>query len=326
MNPNAIEVGVNAQDDDCDNLIDEPPTNCDGGVSLDTENPYQAALAMDACKLSTGRGSWGLVEARWVMADGSPPPTNKPQLVSAFHLGHGVLDNFGPNVVPKSGTQLLALSNGRARRPGDADYQVVTGGQKNYASPLPASFPKPTTGCSFVPNSDATDPIGLELVLRAPSNAHGFAFYFDFYAADFPQYVCTMYNDAFAALVFPPPAGLSDANVAFFGPAKDVFSLNGAPFDVCECDTSPCIAGGKSYACSQGTAQLLGNGFGHDVDVDRGATGWQRTTVPVVPDGEFTVRFTVWDRNDGSYSSTTLIDGWHWLTDTGVTTQTVPAP
>jgi hypothetical protein len=87
------------------------------------------------------------------------------------------------------------------------------------------------------------------------------------------------------------------------------------------------MAGGKSYACSQGTMRLMGNGFGSDeVQGDRGATGWQITTVPVEPSSEFVVRWAIWDMADGIFMATTLVDDFRWITDANVVVETVPDP
>jgi hypothetical protein len=41
----------------------------------------------------------------------------------------------------------------------------------------------------------------LKLVLRAPPGATGFSFDWDFFTSDYPQFVCSEYNDVAAVLV-----------------------------------------------------------------------------------------------------------------------------
>ena len=83
---------------------------------------------------------------------------------------------------------------------------------------------------------------------------------------------------------------------------------------------------GKTFACSLGTAQLLGNGFGADHNDDDAATGWHRTTAPVASEAEFTIRFAVWDIGDSVVTSTVVLDDFEWLTDANVAVGTTFDP
>ena len=83
------------------------PTSCstgaclacdDTGPLLDSLDPADAVKAIGLCA--------GLVSAAWVVADGAPPPTNATELAN-FHLGHGILPDFGPNNHPQQGANLL---------------------------------------------------------------------------------------------------------------------------------------------------------------------------------------------------------------------------
>jgi hypothetical protein len=60
---------------------------------------------------------------------------------------------------------------------------------------------------------------------------------------------------------------------------------------------------------------------------DAGATGWLRTTAPVVGGQDIEIRFAMWDAGDPDYDSTTLIDNFKWIAKGGeVTVGTEPIP
>jgi hypothetical protein len=256
-----------------------------------------------------------------VLADGTAPPTD-PTLNASYHLGHGVMDSFGPNVSPRGGLRMLVLSNDQARRPTDPDPLNTT--SKNYSSAYPTGFPKSSATCPTASvTGPANDPVALQAVVRVPQNATGFSFDFDVYAQDFPTYICSNFDDTFAAILSPIPSGLLDGNITF-NAAGDPFSVNGSDYEVCGCASGPpCTAGGKTFACSLGTSQLLGTGFGADTaTADAAATGWQHTTSPVEGGGEITVRFAIWDATDSVFTSTALVDNWAWLTEANVIVET----
>ena len=49
------------------------------------------------------------------------------------------------------------------------------------------------------------------------------------------------------------------------------------------------------------------------------------TSAPVEPNGELTIRFTVYDSGDGNLDSTTLVDNWRWIGEPGTAVGTQPA-
>jgi hypothetical protein len=336
-NPNAIEVptpkGGDPKDENCDGKIDEPQAPpCDDDLILDELDPMKAARAVDLCKLSTGPKDWGLVEAKWVLADGSEPLAED---LENFHLGHGLLPAFGANVKVRQGARLLALSSGTARQPDDPGYTEVGGFSKGYVCGNPAGFPKESPACPDTLTGAPHDATGLELKLRAPSNAHGFSFDFDFFTYEWPTFICSSYNDFFVALLSPFPKGQTDGNVSFDSQGNPV-SVNNAFVEVCGCagnPPKPCLAGTppgqKSFTCALGNVDLIGTGFGFDSDSlsqDHGSTGWLQTKAPIEPGAEITLRWAVYDSKDGILDTTTLVDHWQWIATAGITVGTTPIP
>ncbi|MBX3130027.1 MAG: putative metal-binding motif-containing protein [Polyangiaceae bacterium] len=293
-------------DEDCDGTALLPSTDIscdnDSALALASTDPIHAARAMDICKLAQN-GSWGIVSAKWIQADGTALPST-----ANAALGHGILPGFGPNVAPERGVRLLGLSSGTARRPGDPGYQSSF--SKGYSSSYPAGVPFPSTSCPGVNTGTPFDSIGLELQLKVPTNAKSFTFKTKFYTSEFPGFICSTYNDIFLATMNPPPAGASPtgtSNIAFDATGEPL-SVNNAFLDVC----SPQTAGGKTFSCPAGTAQLQGTGF-----ETHGGTTYVTTTAPVVSGSTITLRFMVWDSGDGILDSTVLLDDFRWSAEAG---------
>lgn len=310
VNPAAVEVEVTEPgedgeipepaDEDCDGVVDNIPEPCDGALSFDDADPYDAAAAIGLCKVADNPDDSGLVSAQWVRADGT--------VVMGGSAQHGMLPGFGPNVPPREGSHVLGLSSGFARLPDQAGFCGGISCNGTGAGTPPPGFPQDVPSCAG--NTNINDDYALEVTLRAPSNATGFQFDFDFYSYEYPEWVCTSYNDQFIALVEPAPEGSIDGNVSFDAMGNPV-SVNIAFFDVCD-------------GCPLGTGELTGTGF--DQFDDAGATSWLSTTAPVEGGAEFTIRFAIWDTGDSSWDSTVLVDNFRWIADGGtVSVGTNPA-
>ncbi len=285
VNPASVEViaknGEQSTDENCNGLIDEEPTLCDSSLALDSASALDGASALDVCDI-------GLVSAAYIRADGTSFTANAQ---------HGIQTAFGANVVPQLGSSMLALSSGPARTTSQPDACTSESCDFNPAGTAPAGFPQDVPGCEG--GSDINDDIALELTLKAPPNAKGYSFDFRFYSFEYPEWVCTEFNDQFVALVEPAPEGAINGNIAFDSMTNPV-SVNIAFFDVCD-------------GCALGTADLAGTGY--DVLNDAGATDWLRTQAPVAGGEDFTIKFMIWDTGDSEYDSTVLIDNFRWLAD-----------
>ncbi|MBL4632420.1 MAG: choice-of-anchor L domain-containing protein [Kofleriaceae bacterium] len=257
VNPAAVEViakdGMESGDENCNGVIDEVAPLCDQGLLLDEIDPVRAANALDICAQSSELG-FGLVSAAYVRGNGSP---------LAASAQHGLQAAFGTNVTPQLGDSMLILSTGGARYAPQPDSCASETCEFNTGGSVPAGFPQDVPGCAG--GSAIFDDVALKLTLIAPANAKGYAFDFRFYSYEYPEWVCTEFNDQFVALVEPPPPGAINGNIAFDSMTNPV-SVNIGFFEVCE-------------GCVSGTADLAGTGF--DVLNDAGATSWLRTQAPI---------------------------------------------
>ena len=287
-------------DEDCDGVVLMPgqdPT-CDGAaLAIDSLDPIHGANAMDICKVSQN-GSWGIVDAQYVHIDGTP-------LVDP--LGHGLLSGFGPNVLPKMGAKVLALSSGAARQPTDPGYQSPSGYNKNSTSTNPPGFPIESPSCPGVTTGTPHDSAALRLTLKVPTNAKSLSFKFKFYTYEFPTYICSTYNDFFVTLMDPPPVDVDpiNKNIAFDAMGNPI-SVNNALLDVC----TPGTYGGKVFTCPGDINELTGTGF-----ETHGATAWLQTNAPVTPGSDIVLTFSTYDSGDGVLDSTTLLDDFQWSAD-----------
>jgi hypothetical protein len=291
-------------------------------LAIDSMDPLDAAKAVELCQAASQNPAskkdkkWGVTHASWVLPDGSPAPGN-----ANFHLGHGMLSGFGPNVHVQAGSRMLGLSSGTARQPTDPGYQDVGGYDKQYTSGSPAGFPKESPACPGSITGTPHDGTAVELQIRTPTNATGFTFDFNFFTYEWPGFVCSTYNDFFVALLTPIPMGQVDGNISFDQQGNPV-SVNNAFVEVCGCfNGPPCTAGGKTFTCSLGTSGLQGTGFGTDTaGSDHASTSWLVTKAPVKGGETITIRWMVYDSGDGVLDTTTLIDNWQWIANGGTVT------
>ena len=320
VSPGGIEV-VNADpmmaaaDEDCDGMVDNvAPASCDGNLQLTDPDPKNGARALDLCQfVGPDEKKWGVLDAKYVRANGSPAGSSRQ---------FGLLDGFGPNVNVQLGSRMLALSSGGARTPGQPEVCTSHGCPGYGAGTAPPGFPQNAPGCAQ--GTNILDDVGLELKIRAPTNATGFEYQFKFYSFEFAEYVCTKFNDQYIALVNPPPVGSKEGNISFDNSGNPV-SVNIAFFDICDpaatdfaknC-TSGCPPKPVPF-CPLGQNELLGTNFEKGfTSEDAGATVWLKTQSPVVGGQEFTIRFAIWDTGDSSFDSTVLVDGFKWIANGG---------
>lgn len=335
VNPDAVEVVAEPgdggtpepTDEDCDGIKDNVAPPCDTGLVHNSTDPMDAAKAIGLCKY--------VQQTTWVVADGSAAPVEATQLAN-FHKGHGNLPNLGPNNPPREGTTILALSSGIARNAGDPDFtqpSYVRNFPKGYTSNNPAGFPKESPSCPNSITGVPNDATGIEFEVKAPSNAQGYSFDFNFFTHEWPQYICKEFNDFFVAIMEPFPQGQTDGNISFDMLGNPI-SVNNAFLDVCGCPSGPpCIVPPampvKSFDCASGTSGVVGTVFATDTTPggawSTGSSGWLRTSAPVTPGQVFKIRLVTYDSSDGNVDSTTLVDNFKWQAKPG-TVGTIVVP
>jgi Putative metal-binding motif len=304
VNPGAFDIPANGIDDDCSGGIDDEALHCDNALPLEGHDPRGAVAALGLCRGVQG-ASWGVLGARWTTPAGS---------AEVAPISRGLLPAFGP-VQTIEGARMFALSSGTARAPDQAGWDTPLGYDKGYQTGTPSGYPKPAPACPNVLTGPAHDGAALEVTLRVPTNARGLSFEHNFYTYEFPDYICTRFNDYFVTMMRPPPAGLPDGNIAFDEKGNPI-SVNNSLLGVCAAQT----AGGKTFKCPLGDAALTGTGFdGH------AATGWITTRAPVRRGSEITLLFAIWDSGDGVLDSTVLLDHFQWSSAPVRCTQTTPS-
>lgn len=328
ISPDAVElptIGPEGEplppprDENCDGNIDEPAVVCDSALALASEDPFDAAKAIGLCA--------HVKSAKWVLADGSDIPTD-PQKRAAFHLGHGILSQFGTNNLPREGNKMLMLSSGTARNTEDPGF-VYRSFDKQYTSNSPYGA-TPVLTCGDIPTGLAHDAAAVEFEIKMPSNVLGFTFDFHFFTYAWSDHHCGNVADFFVAKVFPFPPNSHEGNIAV-----DVqnfpISSNSDVFSACTClgkPSGPCDVGNKHFFCEYGNAPLLGTPFASDLanpGWSHASTGWLRSTSgPIMSGSTIRIRLATYDTTDGLLDSSTLIDNWQWKSQPPVPCVCIP--
>ncbi|MCC6216488.1 MAG: choice-of-anchor L domain-containing protein [Polyangiaceae bacterium] len=366
VNPGALEVVGNGIDDDCNgktDLFDPGTLPCDASLASDSAVPSDYANAIGICKQTTespplAERTWGLVSAELLRANGSAledararsirtgfggvtPATTQGSSVVVLSTGvaaDATQTNPGPNGgAPASdnvNNQHAPSSNVSISTCSDAacidDWLAAANPPLKQANQLPRA-----PGCGsgiFGQPSRARDSVMLRLRLRAPTNARAFSFNSYFLSAEYPEYVCSNFNDQFVALVDTPggtPAPIPnpiDKNLLTYtqGGSQWPIGINVANgtnlFAVCEPESERPACWDtdvNAQSCSLGASQLAGTGFEHEPGGDGclvgGGTHWLTTAGNVIPGAIVELRIVIWDVGDDEYDSTALIDGFQWL-------------
>lgn len=323
-NPSASRYDVpgNDCDDDNDGEVDNELPACDEGLSVGG-NAGEFARALGLCQTIDDKtdDKWGVLSAKYTKGFNQSGPPADGQ--------HGILPGFGPLMKPRHGEALGVLSTGWARvfdSPTGLSAPFKEGGAMQTSSAtgaLPPGFPQASTGCPAI--GSAQDISVLRLEIKTPKNAKGFEFDFDFYSGEWPEYVCSRFNDGFIAYLKSAAFnnGTGD-NVSFDGAGAPV-SVNNAFFDRCTPNTEVGCLGsgslaGNIAACPGGSDEIAGTGFsnmgtycGSKESTGGGATGWLTSQAPVKGGEVIVLEFYIWDSGDARYNSSVLLDNFRWI-------------
>ncbi len=175
-----------------------------------------------------------------------------------------------------------------------------------------------------------------------PGNARSFRLSANFLSAEFPEWVCSPFNDFVVVLLDSQfsgaPANPADKNLAVhFTPGGAVPLGVNLAFGGTELFTQ-CLNGptgctedaieGTIVSCTS-TTELAGTSMDvtnppSDLGVPGwcgasnfagGGTGWLAVRGNVVPGENVTLRIAIWDTDDGRYDSLVLLDAFQWSLD-----------
>lgn len=289
-NPGAFEVWGNFVDDNCDGKDDEIPAPCDQVAGIDGK---ELAGAIDLC-------------APWLLSS-TINNTSDPR-------ARAVLRDYGL-YKPAWGRSFVMLSTGIAADANDPAFVLPQPGTL-FMNDAPNPAPMPNmNGCGMGPDEAMVhDYVEWTLTFAVPSNAKGISFDFLFVTAEYPEYVCTQYNDKFLALL---TSKSWNGNVSFDAKGKPV-TVNVGFFDVC---TST-----MNNQCSKPISRLAGTGYERFDYMDRpigGGTDWLHTTAPVTPGETATLKFILFDEGDHKFDSSVIIDHFRFELDAAMTPSTV---
>ncbi len=299
IGPASIEDPTDGIDNDCDGGIDEEEVGCDCGGEPGGEPMEQQMLkAMGLCNSA-------IIQSATLSGD---------------PVAYGVYDTWGA-IVPRLSTQpddglptqnckWAYLSSGVAL---DPDPQ----GSWDSDLGISEADPAPTSGQDGADIHDLTQFI---VTLRVPINVTGFSFDFIFFSSEYPEWVCSQFNDTFYALVDNEPQlnGGQRTNISFDNQQNEI-TVNNGFFE--PAPTWSVSITGTGYELSESMPMCgLGDGVpGCTVPnpcpaFQGSTTGWLRTTSPLSPGEDVTLTFSVHDEGDGVLDSAVVIDNFRWQT------------
>ncbi|MDW8248869.1 MAG: choice-of-anchor L domain-containing protein, partial [Myxococcales bacterium] len=347
QNPGAVEYQGDGVDNDCDGFFDENEKACDANLGSSPNDAFEYLKALDLCQFTKenvplAQRKWGVISAEFTTAGGEAFPNPKQR---------SIRPKFGDNIFPLRGDSLLVLSSGvaadiyaTAKTP--PAWELGTNFENvshslNTSSTFPqdwlqANNGKLPTGCTNdgFGNTSANDSVMLKVRIRVPTNAHSFSLQGLFMSAEFPEFICSTFNDLFLVLVKnegnkqPLSPNPPDGNVAFLrtGSGTNIkkfpvgINLAGNAtaqklFAACDPQKIGCSTSPVKIECALGPETLAGTGYDKETFngcTIGGATDWLTVAGNVVPGGIVELRLLIADVGDHAYDSTVLLDNFRW--------------
>ncbi len=304
ISPAAVEDLTDGLDNDCDGLVDDQDTN---DFDCDCQAAEPGETLEDQMLKALGMCNRAMVQS--VSFNNSDP------------VAYGAYGSWG-SVVPRTSGAFPAVE-GLAEQ--NCKFVVLSTGHALASDPQDDMT---TSDLGITANDPAPTPDGAEIhdltqlaiTLIVPVNVTGFSFDFIFFSSEYPEYVCTDYNDTFYALVEGDPAlnGGSKTNVSFDSNNQEItvnnnfFEYNIPPWSINITGTGyevadpyadwafmPTACTPPSYAAPQYVGSM---------------SGWLRTTSPLTPGETVTLTFSIHDEGDGILDSAVVIDNFRWQT------------
>jgi hypothetical protein len=301
-------------DNNCDGRIDEPAESCDELNQLQQLAAHDYAKAIELCPTRISCGGGNICPAGLACVDNSCSRVISAQLEGspAARAIASRLANGGPIQPLKTGS-FVVLSTGKAvYDPAQACPQPGSEFNQEGMDPDPASTDKLIYDLSQ-----------LKLEIVVPTNARSFSFDFQFFSAEYPEYVGSVFNDTFWVEL---RSLKHNGNVAFDSKHTPI-RINNTFFSICDPHAG---APQTSVSCTQPASVLRGTGFADDCSdpnggfyppgdqgtggqqSNGGSTGWLTTTVPVTPGETITLTFSIFDKGDPILDSTVVIDNFRF--------------
>jgi hypothetical protein len=336
VNPGAFDFPGDGVDEDCNGVADDSGVSCDDALASDTSDAADYAKALDVCSSTTetppkAEQRYGLISAALSLADGSGVPAV---------ISRAIRPSFG-GVTARRGSSMTVLATGSAAAPGQIDPAYAAfepGTSTGTSSGVPVDWLAANggeipsaPGCPPVPDTIARDAVMLKLRLRVPTNAFSLSLAANLLTAEFPEWVCSSYNDRFVVLLnSAAQTNPADGNLAVYTSPGDLrypVGVNLAKDDTglfrqcrngtigCNTDTPSTIS-----TCTD-TAELAGSGFDEpspgcdDPDTVGGATGWLVIRGNVTPGEVAELSIALWDSRDAIYDTVVILDALAWGRD-----------
>ncbi|MBR4986714.1 MAG: choice-of-anchor L domain-containing protein [Proteobacteria bacterium] len=361
INPSMLEIADNKTDDNCNGQIDEPLLS-ESDVQLISYTYPSQDLDKTARAIAQAMGilwecapesscAYGLVNAKLTRASSTAPiDPRQVNIVDAMRNASGVA-----KVLPREGSTFAMLSSGEARDVksgvgnGDLELEAIVSEKQvgkemervSEFSAIPAVYLTAHGGklqthekCSTgTVKPSIFDSVQLHLEIKVPSNVKGIRFDFRFFSREYPEYVCSAFNDFFLAILSTGHSEMNehpDHNIAFDKNGNPV-SINNGFFTTCRkisckkaSDCPAFMACGNDGFCTAGD-DTCQDGDGaieayypepyNNISGRGGGTAWLTTTAPVVGGEIISLDFYIWDTQDRKYDSTVLLDNFKWLLD-----------
>jgi len=188
-------------------------------------------------------------------------------------------------LVPQEGYRFLALSSGPIWNPAPAGSGELS--NRGRKDPMPEYMGQVKIRSS---KKQVFDLHQVKLQLKAPYNARSFSFDFNFFSAEYPDYVNQEFNDSFYAILEAPSTNNGrTTNIAF------------------DADNASIEVDNNYFQKPFHPIPNTGTGFDY-----HGSTGWLRTSWPIKGGELFTLTFSIHDEGDAIYDSLVVLDNFRF--------------